>query len=163
VAVFEADKPLGAAGGTTLVFSLDLGYADQPPDHTLGRLRLAVTTAKPPVALPTGYGKVPTVVQGRVPASSSGGTLVVAVRLTAGSVAWAPRSVAKYFQCTVDLDGRPADCQPVLGNDTYEASWQAWRVPVGPSDEPQRFALAVSANLPDNVQSNYTAYFIPKH
>ncbi|MBI84241.1 MAG: hypothetical protein CMJ81_13650 [Planctomycetaceae bacterium] len=163
VAVFEAEKPLGSPKGTTLVFNLDQGYADQPADHTLGRFRLAVTTARTPVPLPKGYGKVPTVVHGRVPASSAGGTLVVAVGLTADSVAWTTRNAATYFQNTAELDGRPADCQPVLGKETYESSWQAWRVPVGPSDKPQDFVMLVSANLPDNVQSNYTAHFIPKH
>ena len=98
-----------------------------------------------------------------LPASSAGGTLVVAVGLTADSVAWTTRNAATYFQNTAELDGRPADCQPVLGKETYESSWQAWRVPVGPSDKPQDFVMLVSANLPDNVQSNYTAHFIPKH
>jgi hypothetical protein len=48
-AVFEAKAPFGFAGGTVLTFSLDQSI--RVPNHGLGRFRLSVTTAEPPVGL----------------------------------------------------------------------------------------------------------------
>ena len=48
-AIFELKKPVGAATGTTLTFTLDQKFAGK--DHNIGRFRLSVTTAKPPVSL----------------------------------------------------------------------------------------------------------------
>jgi hypothetical protein len=46
VAVFETRRPLGYADGTTLTLRLE--HRSGIKDHTIGRLRLSVTTAKPP-------------------------------------------------------------------------------------------------------------------
>ena len=46
-AVFETD-PVGFSGGTLLTFTLDFNGNDQ---HNIGRLRIAVSTAPPPVAI----------------------------------------------------------------------------------------------------------------
>jgi hypothetical protein len=48
-AVFEAKAPFGFPRGTTLTFTLVQGGGH--PQHTIGRWRLSVTTAKPPVPL----------------------------------------------------------------------------------------------------------------
>src|SRR5262249_3863150 len=48
-AIFELKKPVGAATGTTLTFTLDQKFAGK--DHNIGRFRLSVTTAKPPVSI----------------------------------------------------------------------------------------------------------------
>jgi hypothetical protein len=48
-AIFEVKKPVGAATGTTLTFTLDQKFAGK--DHNIGRFRLSVTTAKPPVSI----------------------------------------------------------------------------------------------------------------
>lgn len=50
VAVFELKEPMGHPNGTTLQFHL--GHSMQWPDHNIGRFRLAVTTMKPPIAVP---------------------------------------------------------------------------------------------------------------
>ena len=49
-AIFHAKHPIGVAGGTTLQFTMEHGQQGMASEHTLGRLRLWVTTAKPPVA-----------------------------------------------------------------------------------------------------------------
>jgi hypothetical protein len=49
VAVFELKKPLGDGNGTTLTFILDQRF--QGKLHNIGRFRLSVTTAKPPVGI----------------------------------------------------------------------------------------------------------------
>jgi hypothetical protein len=48
-AVFEAKRPFGFPKGTALTFTLDQSM--RVPNHGLGRLRLSVTTVKPPVPL----------------------------------------------------------------------------------------------------------------
>jgi hypothetical protein len=48
-AVFEVKQPVGTAGGTTLTVTLSHNF--NLADHTLGKFRVSVTTAKPPVAL----------------------------------------------------------------------------------------------------------------
>jgi hypothetical protein len=49
-AVFETQSPLGAAGGTTLTFTL-LQRFPGGDHHNIGRFRLSVTTAKTPLTL----------------------------------------------------------------------------------------------------------------
>jgi hypothetical protein len=49
VAVFEAKEPITFAGGATLTLVLDQKFAGK--DHNIGRFRLAVTTARPPIQL----------------------------------------------------------------------------------------------------------------
>jgi hypothetical protein len=48
-AVFEVKKPFGFAEGTVLTFTLDQSI--KVAEHGIGRFRLSVTTAEPPVAL----------------------------------------------------------------------------------------------------------------
>jgi hypothetical protein len=58
-AVFEAKEPLRLAGGAVLTFTLDQRYEGK--EHSLGRFRLSVTTARPPVpleGLPEAVGKI---------------------------------------------------------------------------------------------------------
>jgi hypothetical protein len=52
VAVFETKEPITMAGGVTLTFTLDQQFPGK--DHNIGRFRLAVTTAKPPVPVDNG-------------------------------------------------------------------------------------------------------------
>jgi hypothetical protein len=49
VALFELRKPIAFANGTTLTFTLD--QQSRAENHTIGRLRLSVTSAKPPLKL----------------------------------------------------------------------------------------------------------------
>jgi cytochrome c553 len=58
-AVFETEKGVGFPGGTTLTFTLQFKFNG---GHNIGRPRLAITTARPPVAL-TGAGMPPKVMQ----------------------------------------------------------------------------------------------------
>ncbi len=51
LAIFEVKEPLGAAGGSTLSFTLDQNYGSA---HAIGRFRLAATTAAKPVRVGSG-------------------------------------------------------------------------------------------------------------
>jgi hypothetical protein len=59
LAVFETREPIGFPKGTTLTFTLEQRYSGR--EHNIGKFRLSVTTAKPPVpldALPNAILKV---------------------------------------------------------------------------------------------------------
>lgn len=143
VAVFETKKPVGFAGGTTLAFTLQQGDRG----HNIGRLRLSVTTAKPPIPLPKGYGPRRLIVHGQAPASSSGGTLVICAEISKSDSPMAVRNVGSHFTAQAELSNRSTICQPVLGNATYPAPWQAWRIAIQPSPKPQPFGLAITTTL----------------
>jgi hypothetical protein len=49
VAIFEAKEPIASAKGAILTFALEQRYEGK--EHNIGRLRLSVTTAKPPIPL----------------------------------------------------------------------------------------------------------------
>ena len=157
VAVFEVQKPIGFAGGTTLAFTLEQGERE----HSIGRLRLAATTAEPPIALPPGYGPAPLVVE--APASRSGGTLVVAAEISRGSAPMMLTNTGGYFSCRGREAGQSVTWQPVLAEKIYyPASWQAWRMPVEAATEPRTFELFITATLPAEAEVTYLAYFIPE-
>lgn len=52
VAIFETDQPIGLAEGSVLTFRLDQRFPGR--NHNIGRFRLSVTTAKPPIQLEDG-------------------------------------------------------------------------------------------------------------
>ncbi len=155
VAVFETAKAVGLAGGTRFTFTLELGERG----HSIGRLRLSATTAKPPVPLPTGYGGPRTgppsrIIKAQLPPSAAGGTLVVTLKVHGGS----PRGIS----CGAKLGDRPVPCTKVWhDNASYPATWQAWRIPVGPSARPRPLLLSVS-KVPPKARLTWAGYFLPR-
>jgi hypothetical protein len=157
-AVFETEKPVGFRGGTTLQFVLQQG---SPAGHSLGRLRLSATAAKPPLPSPKPSGPRSLVVKGQVPASTAGGTLVVAAEMKRGSQPMRLAGPGKFLTAQGTVAGQTASCKPVLGTATYPACWQAWRIAVGPSSRPQPFELTIAANLGPDVGLAVRSHFIP--
>ncbi|OHB85934.1 MAG: hypothetical protein A2V98_03705 [Planctomycetes bacterium RBG_16_64_12] len=157
VAMFETKEPLGLPGGTVLTFTLD---QRTPAEHNLGRLRLSVTTAKPPFPLPKTYGPRQLVVSGEAPASTGGGILVVTVEMKAGSGPVWLGNVGTHFSSEGKLAGEVAPFQPVLGGATYPSPWQAWRIAVEPAATPQPFELSIGANVGPNLQLQCQGHFI---
>ena len=162
VAVFELEKPVDYPGGTIFTFTLEQGCREPSPQHLLGRVRLAATTAPGSVPLPAGYGPEPIRVRGRIPPTAAGGVLVVAVELRQGGHAWAPRNTGSLFTAEASVAGRSVAIQPVLGNLTYEVPWQAWRIPVARAGEPRDFELSIRSQLPAEVGREFSAYFLPE-
>jgi len=158
VALFETKAPMSFAGGTRLVFTLRHGDRQ----HTLGRLRLSVTTAPPPFPEPTESWPWKLLVQGQAPASAQGGILVVATQLGRGRELVHLRNVGAQFIANGTLAGQAASWRPVLGNETYPSPWQAWRIPVGPSTSPQPFALSITTRAPINLESGFSAHFLAR-
>ncbi len=112
-AVFDLAQPLSHPDGATLTFNLTQGERG----HSLGRLRLSVTSDPSP-ALPPAYSPVQVVAQGRLPATRSGGML-----LLVGSPAQAtPR--AAFAGQPVQLDSVWSD------HANWPCPWKAWRAEV---------------------------------
>jgi len=158
VAVFEAQQPVGFPGGTTLQFVLRQGV---PADHNLGRLRLSATTAKPPLPSPPPRRLRSLVVKGRMPASESGGLLVISVEMTRDSQPMHVRGPGKYFAAEGKLAGQDVSWESVVGKQTYPCCWQAWRLPVASSVESQPFELTIKADFAPDVSLCPKGHFVP--
>lgn len=160
-AVFETAEPVNLPEGGTLHFTLDQGYREGSADHTIGRVRLSVTTVKPPLPRPVAKDAARFTIKAQVPASRRGGIVVIAAELKKGSEAVALRDIGTYFTGEAKLDGEPVSCQPVMGKGTYPSSWQAWRIAVGPSARTEDVELTVSASVPGGVAYGFQGHFIP--
>jgi hypothetical protein len=160
VAVLEIGKPVDIAGGALLIFTLEMGYRTPglPADHAVGRLRLAVTGAPPPVPLPAGYGPAPRMVALEAPATRSGGVVAIAAEMRRGSEPVAMNDIGSHFSAAARLGGAPVAAAPVLGKYTYPSAWQAWRIEVGPSAAPRPIELDVTAKVQDVA---FRAWFVP--
>jgi hypothetical protein len=158
VAVFETEKPIGFPGGTRLTFTIRHGERE----HNLGRWRLAVTSAKPTLQLPKGYGPKATIVRGEAPATAAGGLLVLTAEMRRGGAPMPIHNVGSHFSAQGTLGRQNAAWTPVLGKATYPAPWQAWRIalPAGSGTKP--FDLNITTTVAGNVDWKYKAYFVPK-
>jgi hypothetical protein len=161
-ATFETRAPMGLSEGATLTFTLQQGYLTESADHTIGRLRLSVTTSKPPIPPPARKGPRRLSVRAQSPASARGGTLVVAAELKRGAELLWLGDIGTHFSAEARLGDRPVACQPVLGTATYPSSWQAWRISLGPSAAPQAVELRITTSLPTGVQPAFRGHFIPR-
>jgi hypothetical protein len=155
--VFELASPIDLVGGARLTFRLDQGDRQ----HTLGRLRLSVTTAKPPLPAPKGYGPQPVLVEGRAPATASGGLLVIATRIGRPPGSTQLRNIGSLFSVEGTIEGRSVEWKPVLGTATYPSSWQAWRVEIGPGADSRPFGLSIQTRAPLDLESAFEAHFVP--
>jgi hypothetical protein len=155
-AVFEFETPIGFEAGTTLVVDLDQG----PREHSLGRFRLAVTTATP--VPPPQHREAPCFrVRGQAPAVTAAGLLVVTVEMsTREGTQHEIRNVGDALDAAGTLNAQPAGWQPVLGRKTYPASWQAWRLPLPPAPAPQPFELTVTPKLAADTVLTWRAHFV---
>ena len=143
VAIFEMGKPVGFEGGTILTFSLAQGDRE----HSIGRLRLSVTAAKPPLSLPA--ANEGTLVRCERPPSSRGGVFVLIGRKGARE----PKA---------KLAGQPVAAVQVWHDRAmYPATWQAWRLEVPPSPTAMALELTMPRrNLPGRTAPS--AYLIPR-
>ena len=142
-AIFHTREPVGFAGGTVLEFTLKQG---SPPEHNLGRIRLSVTAATPPIAAPKAI-EPRTVIKGQLPASHKGGVIVV----TTGKFLLAGKG---------KLAGQSVAWQPVVnGYQAQRGGWQAWRLAVEPSADPRSFELEITTS---DIKLKCNCYFIPR-
>jgi len=99
--------------------------------------------------------------EGEVPATRSGGTLVVAVEMRKKSKAWLKNDIGKHLEGRGRMVGRELSFQPVLRLATYPSSWQAWRAPVEPSAAPLAFQFDVAISVEIDAELRGKAYFVP--
>jgi hypothetical protein len=159
VAIFPIEPSIGYAEGTRLTFSLQQG---SQKDHNIGRFRLALTTAEDPPAIPTGYGPKPLVVKGQVSPTARGGMLVVSVKMSREGKPLAVRNVGRHLRAEGVLAGRTVNWQPVLGDATYPAPWQAWRLAVEPSSKSSPFQLDITTTNSSRADLICRGYFIAR-
>jgi len=100
-------------------------------------------------------------VRGELLPCKRGGTLVITTELRNGTVAVMTKDVGKHFTASGTLRGKPVDCHPVLGNATYPASWQAWRIAVDAMAAPQPFQFTITNSTESEVPMSCRAYFLP--
>jgi hypothetical protein len=154
VAVFELAQPLSCPPGTALEFRLD----HSGRQHSIGRLRLSATSAKPPIPVPA--SKTHFAVRGTVPPTKTGGMLAVSDAFFLQANPHWTRNCKSGFTIAGTLAGKPAAFEPVVNNGNYQAPWQTWRLPVAPSDVPQPFELRLTSSLPANVEHRFSAHFV---
>ncbi len=128
----------------------------------MGRLKLSVTQAKPPIPLPEPSGPRRLTVNGEVPASAKAGMLVVSVKMTKDSRAAMTRNIWSWIEATRgEVATKVVRLQPVVGKKTHGVCWQAWRIHVEPSATPQDFRLSLASTMADNIEREFDAHFIP--
>jgi hypothetical protein len=98
--------------------------------------------------------------RGNVPATRSGGTLVVAVEMHKDSKAWLKNNIGKLITGRGAVGGREVAFEPVLGLNTYPSSWQAWRARLEPLAS-QSVEFEVSAGKEIEAELLGKAYFVP--
>ena len=141
--IFETAKPIGFDTGTTLTLKLTQG----PREHSIGRFRLSVTAAQPPLSLPSLPVRV---TSGLIPPAVKGGTLVVV----------APVFLAGKLDAM--LNGEPASSVQVWNERAfYPVTWQAWRIPVGPSPGPRNVDLTLKSKNGRIEAATWKMVFIP--
>ena len=156
-AVFPTREPLGDSGGTTLKFTIRQGSV---AGGNLGRVRLSVTGAQ---AAPEGARTAAweTLIESQVPASGRGGTVAICAQIANGGRRVHVGGVGTLLVASARLAGHNAVCQPVLGSQSG-ASWQTWRIDVGPSGEPRLLSMKIDAAISSVANLDCSEYFIPK-
>ncbi len=147
VAVFELAKPIEWEEGASLTFKLGQGERQ----HCLGRFRISVTDAAPPVPLPfmhAGQARS-AIIQGTLPATG-GGTLVF----------WGGKHLDL---ASARIDGKPRQCEAVWSEQAYwKASWQAWRMKLEASSQPRALELSIQRRKEGAIGTQWTAYLLPQ-
>ena len=147
VAVFELAKHIESEDGTSLTVKLGQGERQ----HCIGRFRISVTDATPPVPLPFVYpGQVTTaVIQATIP-PTGGGTLVL----------WGGKNLDLV---ATKLDGKLRQCDAVWSDQAYwKANWQAWRMRLDPASQARALELSIQRRKDGAIGTLWTAYLLPE-
>ncbi len=102
------------------------------------------------------------VVRGRVPASPTGGMVVVTAEMSKDDEPAEHRNIGQLLTAEGSLGDKPAAWQPVLGKKTYPSCWQAWRLPLGPLTQSRPFALTVVQRVAEDVNLECRGHFVAR-
>jgi hypothetical protein len=155
IAAFEFQSPLVVTTDTELEFRLT--FTDR--QHSLGRFRLSVTAAPPPIDVPT--SAIRFTVRGTLPATQSGGVLAISDCFFAESKPYWSLNCKTGFSLVASLDGQPVEMVATIDNGMYAAPWQTWSVEVPPADVARSFEVTVDNTLPANIEHRITTHFLP--
>jgi hypothetical protein len=98
----------------------------------------------------------------QLPASGSGGMLMVAVEMRKGGLAANLGSNGANFSASASVSGKPVSCESIITNNSFPCPWQGWRMPVGPSDAPRSVEALITTTIPPDVAITCRGYFAPK-
>ena len=104
-----------------------------------------------------------TIVTGEIPASRSGGLLVVVAELSMNDEPFEKiPNLGSFFKADGTVAGLPATFRPALGPQGFPSAWQAWRYEIAPNSSSLPFELWITDSLKmGNVQRRFTAHFLP--
>ncbi len=147
------------------VVLLEVVAHDEAPTlaHSLNPAPLPTrfTEASGPVAITVVVpGK--TQVTGQVPQTRRGGLLVVSVELETDGKPREVQNLGSHLSCAATMADEPAAFRPALGEHTYPASWQSWRLAIEPEHSGQPFSLAVETRDLPQCELRWSAHFIPR-
>ncbi len=156
VAVFELEQPLSCKPGTALEFHLD--HAGR--QHSIGRLRLSATSAKPPIHVPASETQF--LIRGTVPPTKTGGLLAVSDAFFVQSNPHWSLQCKTGFTISGTVDGKPADLR--AGRSTTACIAPRGRRGGCPSRRPtrrSRSSCVSPARCRANVEHRLSAHFVP--
>jgi hypothetical protein len=156
VAIFELAQSLALPPGSTLEVRLD--HADR--QHSIGRLRLSVTTATPPIPVPRSGSSF--LVRGTIPPTKTGGVLALSDAFFLESGPHWSLQCKSGLQISATCDGLSIDGLPAIDNGMYAAPWQTWRWQMEPAGVARSFEVRIHSSLPARVEHRFSAHFLPE-
>ena len=147
--------------------TLDRSFSTQPlPAHFAEPSREVAVTAclvdGQADTVPPAEGSRRFVIQAQSPAAERGGTLVIVTKLSKGATAFSLPDIGTHFSVEAKLGDQRLPYQPVLGKAAFPCPWQAWRIAVPPSSEPQPLEMQIDASISNDVEPKWSGYFLPR-
>jgi hypothetical protein len=98
----------------------------------------------------------------RLPASGTGGILVLAVEMKKAGLAVNMGGNGGRFSVSVKVSGMSARCETIVPANSFPCPWQGWRVPVGHAAEARDVYATVIASIPADLELTWRAYYVPR-
>ncbi len=100
-------------------------------------------------------------IEGRTPATESGGTLVITVQRFEDSSPKQIKHIWEHFSMNGKLGGETVSSTPIFGELTYASSWHGWRIPVAPAVNAKSFDISIKSEGPPELDHELNAHFLP--
>jgi hypothetical protein len=97
-----------------------------------------------------------------IPPSKNGGMLVIIAQMRRGEMD-APRGDnGSYFAASAKIAGQEAPCETIVPRSSFDAPWQGWRIPFGPSATSRPAESLITAMIPAEITLTCRGYFLPR-
>jgi len=100
--------------------------------------------------------------EGKLNTGEYGGTLIFIAQMYKDALVEKRTRLGTHFSVQCLLDGQNVHCQPIIGLKTYPTPWQGWRIDVQSSSADREYELAVTTNLPEEIEVKFSGHFIPR-